>query len=460
MRILTLFLLLKNTLSFITKDNFIYDSYGRIKIFHGINQINKYKSDGYYFKSLLNKNNSIKLKSLGFNVVRLGWMWDGFEHYKNEYNMTYFNVMNDIVNNLGANGIYTILDMHQDGLSSKFCLYDGIPEWVVNKSVSKFKFPWPLKGNCSSRNWEANLLTESVSKAYQDLYDNKNNMLDDMGRFWLNSAKLWKNNKYVLGYEIINEPFVGNFYKNPLLLLPGISGNKNLMPFYNKISNSIRQVDNNTLIFYEPITWGMLFNQKYINNGFNSVPGGNSYKNKSVYSYHYYCGSFLQNVYKNKYRKLICDNFLEKNLFDSVTKFTKRVGGSSFLTEFGACPDNNISECNNILSNLDNKFISWTDYTYGQSNNLDFSNIWTNSYSRTYPQSISGYPINISYNEKSKEFTFYYNIDLTIKEPTEIYYTKLLNISISSNLNYKINHTNNVINLYGNNNGVGFIKIY
>lgn len=51
-------------------------------------------------------------------------------------------------------GIYSLLDMHQDGLSSKYCLYDGAPEWVVNKSVSRHEFPWPMKGNCSSRGWE------------------------------------------------------------------------------------------------------------------------------------------------------------------------------------------------------------------------------------------------------------------------------------------------------------------
>ena len=112
----------------------IYEYYGRVRIFHGINRVEKNVINNYYFKEMLNNSESLKLNKLGFNVVRLGWMWDGFEHNQNEFNMTYFNEMQTIVNNLGKYNIYTILDMHQDVLSSRFCSYDGIPLWVANKA--------------------------------------------------------------------------------------------------------------------------------------------------------------------------------------------------------------------------------------------------------------------------------------------------------------------------------------
>ena len=37
---------------------------------------------------------------------------------------------------LNARGVYVLLDMHQDILSSAFCLYDGAPRWVIEKSVA------------------------------------------------------------------------------------------------------------------------------------------------------------------------------------------------------------------------------------------------------------------------------------------------------------------------------------
>jgi endoglycosylceramidase len=60
-------------------------------------------------------------------------------------------------------------------------------------------------------------------------------------------------------YEIINEPWAGNYLVNPALVLPGIAGATNLQPFYEKIARAIRAVDNDTLIFYEPVTWGGMF---------------------------------------------------------------------------------------------------------------------------------------------------------------------------------------------------------
>lgn len=94
-------------------------------------------------------------------------------------------------------------------MSSKFCLYDGVPLWVVNKSVPKHPFPWPLKGDCASRGWMMNTLTEAAAHAYQDLYDNTGGMLDDLAHFWAASAQQFANVSSVIGYEIINEPFAG-----------------------------------------------------------------------------------------------------------------------------------------------------------------------------------------------------------------------------------------------------------
>ena len=60
----------------------------------------------------------------------------------------------------------------------------------------------------------------------------------------------------MFSYELINEPWAGNYLKNPTLVLPGIAGATNLQPFYDRIAKAIRSVDDDTLIFYEPVTWG------------------------------------------------------------------------------------------------------------------------------------------------------------------------------------------------------------
>ncbi len=67
---------------------------------------------------------------------------------------------------------------------------------------------------------------------------------------------IWNIFLFVFRYELINEPWAGNYFDHPSLLLPGVAGATNLQPFYEKIAKAIRSVDNDTLIFYEPVTWG------------------------------------------------------------------------------------------------------------------------------------------------------------------------------------------------------------
>lgn len=60
-------------------------------------------------------------------------MWAGVEPQQKQYNMTYVKVMQQIVELLGSNGIYVLLDMHQDVLSSRTGSYDGIPAWLYDR---------------------------------------------------------------------------------------------------------------------------------------------------------------------------------------------------------------------------------------------------------------------------------------------------------------------------------------
>jgi hypothetical protein len=72
-------------------------------------------------------------------------------------------------------------------------------------------------------------------------------------------------------------------YRNPTLLVPGVADRKILEPFYERIANQIRQVDNERIIAIASVTW-----QDFIPAGFKTVPGGASYANRTALSYHYY----------------------------------------------------------------------------------------------------------------------------------------------------------------------------
>ena len=56
----------------------------------------------------------------------------------------------------------------------------------------------------------------------------------------------------MIGYDLINEPFMGNAYFYPWLLLSGWADYYNLQPMYENVAEAIRQEDDEKIIFIEP----------------------------------------------------------------------------------------------------------------------------------------------------------------------------------------------------------------
>ena len=69
-------------------------------------------------------------------------------------------------------------------------------------------------------------------------------LLDRMGGFWSTVANYFKEDDNILGYELINEPWAGDIYADPGLMLPTIADKKNLQPAYDHLNKAIRAKDN------------------------------------------------------------------------------------------------------------------------------------------------------------------------------------------------------------------------
>ena len=280
--------------------NLFIDAQGRERFFHGVNAV--YKQPPYHpstgawdAQESMNAQDARQLADWGFNVVRLGVMWSGVEPVQGEYNMTYLGEIEKIVGFLAEENIYTILDMHQDVLARDFC-GNGIPSWVAQiASNESHAFPLPAHfpfklgedslpnlDDCLDHDFITYYFSGAVSKAFQSLYDNKYGLLDAFTAYWKLVAHTFKDETYVLGYEIINEPWAGDIYSDPRRIFTAESSS--LVPFYDTVHDAIRSVDTEKIVFYEPLTydvWPV---------GFDSIPvGGEEYANKSAMSYHIYC---------------------------------------------------------------------------------------------------------------------------------------------------------------------------
>ena len=214
-----------------SNNNFV-DGLNRERFFRGLNAV--YKKHPYHpstsatwdARETMNAQDARQIADWGFNVVRLGVLWAGLEPVQGTYNHTYLDEIETIVDTLSEEGIFTIIDMHQDLLSRRFC-GNGIPDWAAKLAAQgSLTFPlpshlpmvldksgWPRMQDCLENDFVTYYFSSSVSRAFESLYGNRFGLLDSFKKFWMLTADRFKGKDHVLGYEIINEPWAGNIYK-------------------------------------------------------------------------------------------------------------------------------------------------------------------------------------------------------------------------------------------------------
>lgn len=454
----------------------IVDNFGRTRIFHGVNVV--YKTAPFHpvlnefdpARSLTDKD--IKdLASWGVTAVRLGVMWPGVEPENGKYNFTYLNTMKTIVDKLGSFGIYSIIDLHQDLLTRYYC-GEGVPDWIVDPADN---FPVPVLGNtvfptqsgypnitqCLSHTFAEYYFSEAVSKLFQDFYDNKNGSRTKLEQYWSTVSSVFNTSEYVLGYELINEPWPGDIYAKPSLLEPSVADKVNLMPLYETLNTAIRSVDNKHIIFFEKSLTDLAGAT-----GFSDVPGGSSFRNRSVYSYHVYCAP--DDKEGNPTNVVLCDAEDAVQFFVDY-KDSKRLGGGGFMTEFGALGNvtNSIEALEFLLALSDEVLQSWTywqfktfeDYTtqgtseafYDEHGKLQLNKVKT--LARTYAPAIAGTPLLMKFSPSDATFELQYIMDTIIPAPTTIYasslwYPKGVKVEITPSSLATYNISGNFINIY------------
>ena len=275
------------------------DADGYERHFHGVNAVVKgppwHPTTGEFdFETSLVAGDFELLQAAGVSVIRLGMMWAGVEPERGSYNYTYIETLRSIAMHAASYGIYTLLDMHQDAMSEKFC-GEGLPAWAAQPS-GEMPFPepvgpafaplghagFPSRSNCSKHAWSAYYFSEASAMAWQALYSNKDGLLDSWGAMWRTVAAAFKGDTHVLGIEVINEPFPGDIIHKPTLLRPELADRVSLQHVYDALSSQIWAADPARLFFFAGVPWANL------GSGFLHAPGGSSNAYRSVLVFHHY----------------------------------------------------------------------------------------------------------------------------------------------------------------------------
>lgn len=150
----------------------------------------------------------------------------------------------------------------------------------------------PLVADCQTVNFASFYTSQESMNAFSALWNNEEGLADKFVAFWSKTSERLSNNKYVVGYDPINEPYMGNFLKDPLLLIPGNFDKTKLAPLYTQLFEKYQANDPGSVMWFEPtplpdemgILGGIVFPV-----GFEVPPGGEIGSPNHVLNDHTYC---------------------------------------------------------------------------------------------------------------------------------------------------------------------------
>ena len=459
--------------------NHFIDATGAAHVFRGINAVYKIfpwipNIDEEVSWSHLNsftQKDIEDLKSWGTNIVRLGVMWPGVNPHQNVYNTTYLDQIENLVNKLAQNDIYTMLDCHQDLISRYYC-GEGAPDYLIQQLTEGVRFPrpipyeihndqdgYPYLDQCLNHPFWHSYFSDKVGLAFQKMYTKDSHLYLEFGKFWKMVAERFKSNPAVIGYDLINEPWFGDLYSDPFLIWGGKAEETQISEFFTHLHDQIRKVDQNHIIFYEPVMINVF------STGFKKGPGGDSFNSKQSLSYHIYCPLVSDSGAPKS--DLVCE-FWDQMFMEVRQTDIKKLKTAGVLSEYGALDESEASlrEIERINRIADYNFqstIYWSfkhfeDITTANrdgSENLYYKNgtlqeAKVKALSRTYAKRIAGNPVRMRFDSDTSQFdlTFQVNSQLNSRK-TEIFANRDFyypnGISIEANVEGDFEETTNSV---------------
>ncbi len=383
--------------AFSSTGTWVTNAAGQVVIQHGTNVVYKLPpydpaSPDYGF----NAEDAKFLGENGFNSVRLGVIWAAVEPQPGVYNDAYLASIAGIVKELADNGVYTLLDFHQDSYSAVFS-GEGAPDWATETGF------WPNLNVGFPANYFVNPAQNYAWDAFWLNLPGPGGvgLLDRYASMSEHVAAYFNDNPNVVGYTIMNEPWAGSLWF-PSLLGDKTFDTQRLNPAYDQIASAVRAVDSTTPIYYEPTSafdFGFPTFLRAVN------------QPATVFSYHSYC----------LFGPLCA---LQTGLTNSnADKHSQTYNVPAVMTEFGDSPD--LTEQVAMMNAANKIRAGWQEWEYSAKGDItSFQNQWLVNdpalpptgdnvdypklkvLAQPYPELISGVPNSWSFADDTLQFSY------------------------------------------------------
>ncbi len=177
------------------------------------------------------KDDIAKMAALGFNSLRLPLSWSLLEPQRGEFSQTYLDRIAQVVDWARAQGLYVILDMHQNAYSryvgvpanglASLRYYTGAPAWATIADG------FHSEGYLGKRE-----VNPAVLEADSSFWYDRNGIQDEYIATVAFVARRFKDDSTVAGYSLFNEPWPG------WNLPPGFE-DLLLFPFYRRVIDAV-----------------------------------------------------------------------------------------------------------------------------------------------------------------------------------------------------------------------------
>ncbi len=154
------------------------------------------------------KEDFARIKSWGFNSVRLVLFWGCIEPAPGEYSEAFLDAVEERVNWAHGHGLFVVLDMHQDLWGAGVPGGRGAPAWAMLAKDEPHVSEGPV--------WSAAYFqSPRVQAAFDAFWENRPGpdgagLQDRFAGAWRHVAKRFSAHPAVVGYDLFNEPFPGS----------------------------------------------------------------------------------------------------------------------------------------------------------------------------------------------------------------------------------------------------------
>lgn len=223
------------------------DARGRQVLLHGTNMVIK-AEPWLPDETILGRADLDYLRAHGVNAVRLGVWYDQVVPRVGEVDTAYLDRLERVVDRLTEAGLWVLFDFHQD-------VFWGMPEWATTPTAAALSDEHPAFLDVIG--WAAAYTSPRSIQQWRDVIldaptatDPSRTIWDALGDGAAAVAERFADEPRVVGIELLNEPFPGEWYLECILV--GCGWLENLLAdHYDGVTARIRAVAPDMVVWWE-----------------------------------------------------------------------------------------------------------------------------------------------------------------------------------------------------------------